>query len=42
MFTDDDNIMEDVNKIGIGFVSSFIFDSQSQNQFRAHGDINFF
>ena len=41
MFTDDDNIIEDVNKIGIGFVSSFIFDSQSQNQFRAHGDINF-
>ena len=41
MFTDDDDIMEDVNKIGIGFVSSFIFDSQSQNQFRAHGDVNF-
>ena len=41
MYSDNDNIIEDIDKIGVGFVSSFIFDSQSQNQFRAHGDISF-
>ena len=40
-FSKDSTILGDIEKFGFGVSSSFIFDSKSNEEFRAHGDINF-
>ena len=40
-FSSDSTLFDDVEKIGLGVSGSFIFDSKSNDEFRAHGDISF-
>jgi len=40
-FSSDSTLFEDIEKIGLGISSSFIFDSKSNEEFRTHGDVNF-